>query len=217
MHMRTPRLVFFGPIGVLTIGSAFGQIVQQKGGYMIFVKYSKGQVLKQEMSAHLVSDAKKQSKSTFVTKCTGFDKKGFTLLDVTPPTVGKTPSKVKHIKVDKHGKPIGNAIDGYGGTFAWPEFPVKVGQSWDGDINVAGSPGQPSGMIMKSTYKVTGVKTINGVKVMAITSVMKVSGNYDISGTGTIYVRFSDGQTQSADFDMLFSNLKIAMNIRTIK
>ena len=221
--MRTIRflvssLVFF-------VGSLFAsaQIVQQKGGYLIYVKYTKGGVLRQDMGMHLVGDARRQSTSQFVTKCLGVDKNGIASLEVTVPSVGKTPPTKKRIKVDRHGKPQGATIDGYGGTFVWPEMPLKMGQSWIGDMNMAAP--TKGGMSMKSTYKLVAIKTINGVKVAVISSVINVSGNYNISGTGTLYVRFSDGQLHSAAFNLALDQfsesgsrgkLKVVMTIRTL-
>ena len=211
---------------LLLIGGAVAasaQIVRQKGGYLINVKYTNGQVLKQNLEMHLVGDTKKHPVSLFITKCLGVDKKGIATLDVTVPTAGKTPSVKKRIKVDRHGKPQGATIDGYSGSFVWPEMPIKVGQSWLGDMSVVG-PGN-GGMKLKSTYKLTGIKTVNGVKVASIASVMNVTGTYEISGTGILYVRFSDGQLQNAEFNLALNQfsdtnakgkLKVVMTIRTL-
>ena len=202
------------------------QIIQSKKGYVINVGFKKGQVLKQNMTMQAIGNTKLKSTSQFITKCIDVDKKGFATLDVTvPSTDGKTKPVKKRMKVDRHGKPIGATIDGYSGTFVWPETPVKVGQSWLGDISMGG-PGQGSAtMALKSTYKLTGFKTLNGVKVASISAVLKVTGTYDISGDGMIYVRYSDGQLQSADFNMALGQfsesgtggkLHLKMMIRTL-
>ena len=221
--MTSVRLAF-ASLSLFLFGSfAQAQIVQKKGGYLFLVKYKKGQVIKQNMSMQALGNTKLKSSSQFITKCLDIQKDGVATLEVTVPAVGKTPAKRKKVKVDNHGKPQGASIDGFSGNFVWPDKPVKVGQSWIGDMNMA-SPGQGGGMAFKSTYKLTGIKKINGVKVATISSDMKVSGTYDISGTGIIYVRFSDGQLHSAEFHMALAQfsesntrqqLKLLMTIRT--
>ncbi len=221
--MRTLR--FLVSCLVVFIGSllASAQIVQQKGGYLINVKYTKGEVLRQDMGMRLVGDTRRPSTSQVVTKCLGVDKNGLASLEVTVPSVGKTPAVKKQIKVDRHGKPLGATIEGYSGTFVWPESPIKMGKPWIGDMSMAAP--TKGGMSMKSTYKLVGIKTINGVKVAVITSVMNVSGNYNIAGAGTLYVRFSDGQLHSAEFNLALDKysasgapgkLKVVMTIRTL-
>jgi hypothetical protein len=202
------------------------QIIQKKGGYLILVAYKKGQVLRQNMAMHAVDNAKLKSNSQLVTKCLEVDKKGVATLEVTVPAVGTSKESKKRIKVDRHGKPLGQNIDGFSGNFVWPDNPVKIGQEWLGEMNMAGpGQGQAGGIGFKSSYKLVGLKTIKGVKVAAISANINVKGTYEVSGTGMIYVRFSDGQLQSADFKMKLNQfsqsnsqqkLRLVMTIRTL-
>jgi hypothetical protein len=221
--MRAIRFVL--PFLALTVGSSvsLAQIVQSKSGYLIYVKYKKGQVIKQSMAMSAVENTKLKSSSEFITKCLNVDKNGVSTVEVTVSGNGKTPSTKKTIKVDKHGKPLGATIDGYSGTFVWPDKPTKLGQSWVGNIQMAGT-GQGANGAIKSTYKLAGFKTIRGVKVASIAAVLSVGGNFEISGNGMIYVRVSDGQMHSADFNLAFNQfsesnkptkLKLLMTIRT--
>ena len=217
------RLALSSTILLLTGSIASAQIVQKNGGYLFNLKYQKGQVLKQNMGMQAVGNTKLKSSSQFIIRCLGVDKNNIASLEVTVPGVGKGEGSRKLIRVDRHGKPQGKNIEGYGGNFVWPDSPVKVGQSWLGDMNMA-APGK-GGIGFKSTYKLTGVKKINGIKVAAISAAIDVKGTYDVSGTGMIYVRFSDGQLQSADFNLMLNQfsesnsqakLKLLMTIRTM-
>lgn len=210
------------PCLILLGGAAISpaQIVQQKGGYLIFIKYTKGQVLKQNISM-LAPSTQMTTNTQIITKCLDVDKKGIATLEVTTPTSpGKPPSKRK-VKIDRHGKPIGNTIDGFSGNFMWPETPIKVGQSWDGNLDTGAANGR-----MRAAYKLTGFKTINGVKMAAISTVMDVSGQFDVRGSGMIYVRVSDGQLDNATFNVGLKQyedsgnptvLKLVMTIRNAK
>jgi hypothetical protein len=201
------------------------QITQQKDGYLIFVKYKKGQTITQDMSMNAVGNTKLKSTSRFMTKCLDVDKNGNSTIEVTVAGNGKAKATKKKLKVDNHGKPIGNSIDGYSGSFAWPDKPVRVGDSWIGNITMA-SAGQGAGGSIKSTYKFAGIKTVKGVRVASIAAVLNVGGSFEISGTGMIYVRFSDGQLENADFNLALkqfsesntqAKLKLVMTIRNVK
>ncbi len=221
--MRLNRFVLPSLLLISSCSLASAQIVQSKAGYLIFVKFKKGQVIQQSLGMRAVENAKLKSSTQFVTKCLEVDKKGSSTLEVTVSANGNTPPDKKKLRVDNHGKPIGQTIEGYSGTFAWPDYPVKVGQSWIGDIKMVGAGQQPGGAV-KSTYKFAGVKTINGQKVASIATVMNVGGSFAISGTGMIYIRFSDGQLHQADFNLALDQfsetntpkkLKLLMTIRT--
>ena len=219
------RILFSSLLLLVSCSFTCAQIIQKKGGYLIYVAYKKGQVLKQNMAMQAVDNAKLKSSSQFITTCLNGDKYGIATVEVTVPAVGKAKESKRQIKVDRHGKPVGQNIDGFSGNFAWPDTPIKVGQTWIGEMNMAG-PGQvqAGGIGFKSSYKLVGIQTIKGVKVAAISANIDVKGTYDVSGTGMIYVRFSDGQLHSADFHMNLNQfsesnsqqkLKLLMTIRT--
>jgi hypothetical protein len=222
--MRDIRFVLTCLCGILCCSFAQAQISQSKAGYTIFVKYKRGQVINQTVAMQAVGRTDLKSSSQFITKCLDIDKNGIATLEVSIVTKGKVQTK-KKMKVDRHGKPIGSSIEGYSGTFDWPDKPTKVGQSWVGNINMANS-GQNNGGSIRSTYKLAGIKTVNGVKLASIAAALSVGGNFDVTGTGMIYVRFSDGQIESADFNLglkQFSEsntqarLKLLMTIRAGK
>ena len=202
----------------------FGQVVKQKNGYVIFVKYKKGSVLKQKMTVQLKGQSGKLTESQFLTKCLSVDKAGTGTLEVTVPGAGKAPPTKKKVKVDNHGKPVGNTQNGFSGNFVWPATPIKVGGSWDGDMNMMGGGGQ-GGMAVRSLYKLVGIQTIGGQQVANISATMKVAGTYDMSGNGNIYVRVADGQVHSAIFNMSLNQysengaqtkMNVIMTIKTL-
>ena len=209
-------------LGLLTLVAITpAQVVQKNGGYLIFIKFKKGQVLKQNLSMVAVGNSKLATNSQIVTKCLDVDKNGIATLQVSTPTAPGKPNSVRTVKIDRHGKPSGNTIDGFSGNFMWPDVPIKVGHAWKGDLNM-NETGQGQG-ILKATYKLVGIKTINKVKVAVISAYMDVTGQYDVAGTGTINVRVSDGQLYDATFNMGLSQyndgkaptvLKLLMTLR---
>lgn len=199
------------------------QVVSSSKGYLILVKYKKGQVIKQNISMTAAGNSKLASNTQIVTKCLNVDKNGIATLEVSTPTsVGQAANK-RTIKVDKHGRPVGNVIEGFSGTFMWPDKPFKLGQIWKGDMNLSDI-GQGDGQ-MRANYKMVGVKNVGGTKVLAIGCFLDYTGQYSIAGTGTINVRVSDGQLHTATFNVgmkqfeangKYTVLKLLMTIRTV-
>jgi hypothetical protein len=219
--IKVVALAFLVPISP----EVLAQIVPKNGGYLISIKYKKGQVIKQALSMNAVGNTKLKSTSEFITKCIDVDSKGTATLEVLVKAGGKTPPTKKKVKVDRHGKPIGATIDGFSSNFVWPDKPVKIGETWRGDITLAG-PGPGAGSTMQSGYKLAAIKVVDGVKVACIAASLSLGGSFDISGDGMIYVKVSDGQLQSATFNMALrqfsesnthEKLKLLMTIRTEK
>ncbi len=222
--MRKFYLVFPALSVLALAATSNAQVVHSKRGYLINIKYTKGQVIKQNISMVASGRQGLKTNTQIVTKCLDVDKNGIATLEVTTPTApGKPPTKRKS-RVDKHGRPLGNVVDGFSGNLMWPDQPLKVGETWKGDINMADI-GQGTAK-MKATYKFVGLKKVDGVQVAVISSYMDLTGQYDIAGTGTINVRVSDGQLHSATFNMGMSQynegnaptvLKLIMTIRTVR
>jgi hypothetical protein len=203
--------------------SVSAQVVSSSKGYLVLVKYKKGQVIKQNISMTAAGNSKLASNTQIITKCLSVDKNGIATLEVTTPTSVGQPVNKRVIKVDKHGRPVGNVIEGFSGTFMWPDKPFKLGQAWKGDMNLS-DVGQGDGQ-MRATYKMVGTKNISGTKVLAISCFLDYSGQYAIAGTGTINIRVSDGQLHTATFNVgmkqfesngKYSVLKLLMTIRTM-
>ena len=199
------------------------QITEKKGGYLIQIKYRKGQVIRQNISMIAAGNSKLATNTQIITKCLDVDKNGIATLEVTTPTQPGKPPSVRKTKVDRFGRPMGNTIDGFSSNFMWPDRPLKVGESWKGDLNMAKT-GQGNGM-MKAKYKFVGIRSDKGTKIAVIAAYMDVTGQYDVAGTGTINIRVADGQIHSATFNMGMSQyneggkptvLKLVMTIRTM-
>ena len=223
--MRDIRLFFTSLLFLAVHSLSQGQITQSKAGYLIFVKFNKGEVIKQNIGMMADGNSKLKSTTQYAIKCIGTDKNKVSTLEVTVSAGGKVAQTRKKMLIGKHGEPYGEKIEGYGGSFAWPNKPIKMGQSWVGNVSLAGT-GQGNAGAIKSTYKLAGIKSIGGVKVACISSVMKVGGSFDVSGTGMIYVKFSDGQLHSADFNLGLKQysdsgaemrMKLLMTMRTVK
>lgn len=202
--------------------SANAQISHSKQGDLITIKYTKGQTLRYNLSMEAKDLKRAPTKVQIITQCLSIAKDGTATLKVSTPAGPGKPPYVRNVVIDKHGKPLGQRLEGFSGNFMWPNKPIKPGQTWKGDMNMAAA-GQGQGDL-KATYKYEGIKKINGKPVAVISTYMDLSGEYNIAGTGKIYVRVADGQLDNAIFNMGMmqtsesgkpSTLRLLMSIRT--
>ncbi len=210
-------------VGILVASAAIAapaQVQKTKSGYLFQLKFTKGQVTKIDMSM-IASSTKKAVNVQIKTKCLSVDKKGVATLEVTTPRGSNNKPDVQQAQVDRHGKPVGQTFGGFNGTFMWPDKPIKVGQSWKGDMNL-GDANMGKGT-MTGTYKFEGIKTVNGKQVAAIRTFLDVTGEFNVAGTGVIYIKVGDGQLDSAVFNLGMAQfndggspttLKMQMNIK---
>ncbi|MBS1702378.1 MAG: hypothetical protein JST12_12005 [Armatimonadetes bacterium] len=217
--MQKFRMVFAAFLALVLAGLSSAQVTPTKKGYLILIRYKKGQVLKYNIDMKLLGTTNSSSVQ-IVTKCLDVDKKGISTLEVSTPYGNKTNSR--KLKVDRHGKPVGQVIDGFSGNFMWPETPIKIGQTWNGDFNLGAD--NPGAGMLKATYKLAAIKVVGGTKVAVVTTVIDYKGEYQVSGTGTINVRVSDGQLNDATFNVRMDQytdssktgvMKLLMTIRT--
>ncbi len=179
---------------------AHAQITKSGPGYLFRVKWVKGQVLKYNF---VMSGAMMPKGQSFVNTMTVKDvKNGIATVEskVILPQSGSsrnTKPTVTTIKLDNRGKIIGESSGQLNGavTPTFPQGPVKVGQSWNGEISLA------QGMKVNAVYTLTGVKSINGKLIAEVGQ--RISGSMGqmgtISGTGKVEFYAADGSMRSGN------------------
>lgn len=106
-------------------------------------------------------------------------------------------------KMDSLGNVKSGGANDLGGvmrSMAYPKGAVKVGQSWSG---VTSFPTQLGDVSIKTTLKLLGVESVNGRKLykIAVTIAPNGGGKMKINGTGTVWIRQSDGMQEKGSFN----------------
>ncbi len=195
----------FGVLG--TGGLSNAQVTKQGTGYLMRVKYTKGQTLKYNMA--VVSQMKGGPNGGNMTmnmpmSMTALDvKNGITTLKVTSgpsKMMGQEmPKSEQTVKVDSRGRVIGGGTSMSSMTGAMPEKPVKIGQVWTQDVDMPmGATG--SAMKMKGTYKLISVT--GNVATMSASVVGGQSG-MKMTGSGTMRMRIADGSLDGGILNMV--------------
>lgn len=206
--MQSKNLLLIGALGLAftTIQAprpANAQVTKAGAAYLLRIKWVKGQVIKYNISMTGSMLPKAQIiTSTLTVKDV---KNGVATVEskVTMPTTGNsrnTKPQVATMKIDSRGKVTGDTGGSMTGaaTPTFPQGPVKIGQSWKGDMNVS------QGMNLNATYTLLGVKTVNG-KVIADIG-QKVTGNMgemgSMTGNGKVEIFGADGSVRGGNMLM---------------
>lgn len=191
----------------LTTAVSLGQISQSGGGYLLRTKYVKGQNFKYAMKS-----ATKMQKQTMAFEAPMSIKvvnvvNGIAELYTTfgPANMGGQQIPVSHatMKVDNRGRPISGGAGSVSATF--PEKPVKVGQTWSGDFNMAKAGAMGAA---KATYVFKGLKTIGKTSLAEVSISVATDGKAGQSaamsskGGGTMLLSAADGQLYSLTMSM---------------
>ncbi|CAN5423172.1 hypothetical protein BH11ARM1_BH11ARM1_11310 [soil metagenome] len=206
----TLKVVAAGFFAFALMGSASAQIKASGGGYLMRVKYVKGQTLKYKTVTSMVNSKDQKAKPLkidcpIVMKVSNVVKSLATVAaTVGPVTMGKTviqPAQDAEIKLDTKNSPSGGAMPSTSQLVSatFPAKAVKIGTTWS---NVTGIPSVTGGMAnAKATYKFGGLKTVNGKSMAVVT--FTLSG--EVSGTGTLLLLASDGTLYSNKTRILFN------------
>ncbi|MEZ0324316.1 MAG: hypothetical protein ACAH95_00275 [Fimbriimonas sp.] len=202
----SPRTLSLLALAVVS-ASAHGQVTKSGDGYLLRVKYVKGQTLKYS-SVNSIIGAQGGGQPMKITmpmimKITDVTK-GYAKASITtgPAMLGKNPmskAQTVFIELSPTNAAKSKGAPGIAGA-QFPLKPVKVGQTWSMAAPIADTSGMTGGDI-KAMYKFGGLKTVNG-KSMAVVS-YSLSGG--VTGGGTLLLLAADGT--------LYSNVaKITLN-----
>ncbi len=208
LNLRTLSLLTVAGAAVMMSASADAQVTKSGGGYLLRVKYVKGQTLNYK-SSNTVTAAQggggqpMKIDMPMVMKI-GAVANGFAKASVTtgPAMLGKNPmGKAQTVYVDLSPTNAAKSKGSPGIAGAqFPLKPVKIGETWSMAAPIADTTGMVGGDI-RATYKFQGLKTVNGKSMAIITYIL--SGG--VTGSGSLQLLASDGT--------LYSNLaKIVLN-----
>jgi hypothetical protein len=181
-------------IGLGLSSLSVGQITQKGDSYTVTQKYKLGQVTTMTMS--VVSKSTQSGVPNQTVKATlkvlKVTSNGNATLEISYPAFAGQPARKERMIVDKYGRPVDNNFGTFAGNFALPSYAIKIGDKWNGDLNM--SAGGGASIPIKATYKFSGVKTVAGVKVAVVDAKLDMSSFLGMAGSGIMLIRFDDGQ-----------------------
>jgi hypothetical protein len=198
LSRRSLSLCAFALVGgVLLTTSAEAQVTKSGAGYLLRVKYVKGQVMKYKSVNTVTAPQGGQPmkiEMPMVMKIADVSK-GFALATITtgPAMMGANPmgkAQTVNVELSNTNAAKSKGSPGIAGA-QFPAKPVKVGQTWTMAAPIADTTGMAGDI--KATYKFQGLKTVNG-KSMAIVTYALTGG---VSGSGTLQLLAADGTLYS--------------------
>jgi hypothetical protein len=183
--------------------AANAQITQTGGKYLFVAKYKQGQSTNVIMTVMSTVPSAKPTNLTIKakSKVISVAKDGSAVIEFDTPAFGGRPASKQRASVDKFGRPKGNTMGNFSGNFSSPTYPIKVGESWSGDVNLSAGQGAPP-IPLKAKYQFKSIKTVSGVKVAVISVGIDVSSLFNMKGTGEMMIRFDDGQLFESNLNM---------------
>ncbi|MBL8060505.1 MAG: hypothetical protein JNK63_07315 [Chthonomonas sp.] len=206
--MQLKNLLLIGALGLAltTVQAprpANAQVTKSGPGYLLRIKWVKGQVMKYNITMSGSMMPKPQVISSIMT--VKDVKNGIATVEskVTMPSTGSsrnTKPQVSTMKIDSRGKVIGESNGSLTGaaTPTFPQGPVKIGQSWKGDMSVS------QGMNLNATYTLISVKTVNGKMIAEVGQ--RVTGSMgemgSMAGNGKVEIYGTDGSVRGGNMAM---------------
>lgn len=198
-------------VGITLVGLStalsLGQITPSGGGYLLRTKYVKGQHFRYVMRTSTKMGANAMNFEAPMTIQVANVSNGVADLTSTfgPATMQgqQIPATKAAMKVDSRGRAVAGGANGLSATF--PEKPVKVGETWTGDFNMAkaGAVGEA-----KAIYTFKGLKAGASGKVAEIGVSINTknstsqAGSMVSKGLGTMLLNAGDGQLVSLVINM---------------
>lgn len=204
-------------------GAATAQITKQGDGYLLRMKYKKGDVVKYTMTTTSTGanipamNMKMPMSNKVLSVAKGVAELEYTVGPMTNNGKAMGQAQTMKAKVDSRGKITGGGAQlQQMSNITLPEKPVKVGASWKGTQTTEAG---PSGTLtLNATYTFVGVKTVSGKQVAEIK--VTVSGGNQMmktSGGGTMRLLTVDGSLYSTAMDqtITLSQGQQGINIKT--
>jgi hypothetical protein len=212
---RPPLLkagLFIAVIAVASVGSS--QVSRQGAGYLLRVKYVKGQTLKY-MTTNLINGNMNGGQPMKINMPISISikdvVKGIAKAKVVAGPVNMGTSAVMQAQtLDMELTTTNQARSGKNSGIAGAQLPlkpVKIGQTWTMLAPIPDTTGMSKNM--KATYKFQGLKNVGG-KSVAVLAYTLTGG---VSGTGTLLLLASDGTIHSNTAKLKYSGPQGSMNI----
>ncbi|MBL8048878.1 MAG: hypothetical protein JNJ45_09375 [Chthonomonas sp.] len=207
-------LSLLGVAGLVLAGAETtqAQITKQGDAYLFRIKFTPGQTIKYLMNMNMTGTPQPMNMNMTVSQKVKSVKGTTATIEATTSGIPGQKPMTQTMTIDNRGRATGAGAAG-GSQVAYPEGPVKVGQTWKGQL-----PGMGQGMGGDATYKLVAIKTVNGKQVAQVSLSMNLSQGtaMKMSGTGTMYIFMSDGSlsTMSMNTNMSMKQDKQTMNMK---
>ncbi|AIE87392.1 hypothetical protein [Fimbriimonas ginsengisoli] len=202
-----------GLLSILALGalavSGQAQVTRVRGGYMLRVKYTKGQSIHLDSSntagglGKEMAGGKLQFKMPITMNVLNV-KDGYALVQIKLGQVKSgnrivNPGQTAVVRLDDRNQPKDSETPtNLGATL--PKKPVKVGQTWSGSVPVSTGMG---GGKLNATYRFAGLKMVGGKSVAVLTYTLSGFA----TGTGRITLLASDGTLNSNEMKLSIKGL----------
>lgn len=200
MRYKAVLVLFAAALAFGGAKPAEAQITKQGAGYLFRMKFVPNAKASYTVTAsNPMSSTPIKMSMTQVVKSVN---KGVATIEykITSSSQGNVPKDPMTMQMDSRGKLVGNsrsAMGNMGNNIELPEGPIAIGQTWKGSVSGA------QGMSMTATYKFVGIKKVGNFDCaqIAVTSSGGMS-QMKMNGTGTVYMRLTDGSAQSMNMSM---------------
>lgn len=195
----------------LVAGLAFGllaapavapaQVTRQGDGYLLRVKFTKGQTIRYTIANSISTSAQGNSTPQAMSiplsiRVMSVAGNVATLEASVGPMGGQSQPQRQTMRMDTRGKVVGGPAEGIQSLtgVAMPQGPVRIGQSWKDTVQVP----SPLGPISSTTtYTFRGIKSVGGRSVAELDITMTGKGSsLGLTGSGKVQILVSDGTLQ---------------------
>ncbi len=189
-----PLKVIVAAALALTAFSAQAQVTSSSKGYLLRMKYTKGATIKYTISSMIGMGTKPNPPviSPMIIKVLSTTKDSATLKMTVGPITNNghvvKPAQTAETKVDSMGRPSGGPSSMMMGG-AYPEKPIKVGQTWTSNVPMAQIGGNAT-----AKFIFRGIKTVNGRRLALIgIGLSSAAAGVSVTGKGEMQALASDG------------------------
>lgn len=204
-------VVGFGLIGSAPVADA--QVTAQGGGYLLRMKFTKGQTMRYNMTMNTQMPSGSMPKGsgggnmnmTMPMSMTVTDVKNgvATIKSVVGPSKfmgSEIPKQEQTMRMDSRGNVVGGGASQMNFLGSLPQRPVKIGQKWTQNVDMGAMSGGMGG-----SMKLTGTYTLRSVAANVATIAVTINGTQQgmkINGSGTFRTRVSDGSMDGGSLNM---------------
>ncbi len=199
--MRPFRFVLALLLTTAMIASASAQITRSGRGYLFRIKFQQGAVTRYNTTvSHPAEGGVPALKVSLpiVQTVTGIHNGVANLVVRQGPMVinGNPYGPISSIqmKVNSRGKLVGGEIGANSGITAFPETPVRTGQTWGATVPIAAMGAMSGGAsVVTATYRFIKITKHNGRQVAELHVSYSSKGVTPLQGAGVTYLALTDG------------------------
>ncbi|MFQ3588243.1 MAG: hypothetical protein SNJ74_04850 [Fimbriimonadaceae bacterium] len=188
----------------------FAQITRQGDAFLMRMRFTPNTTMSYQISTTITPANAPQGKAApqgmnfpMSIRVISVNRQGVATVEYTigPMTMGGQKSgqaQTMRAEMDNRGRLVGNSNPQLQGlsSMTLPEGPIRIGGTWTSKIS---APGMPGGSGMDATYRLQRIEG-QGARQVAVIQVTTTGnmGGMQVSGSGTMSIRMSDGSLESA-------------------